>query len=249
MLTNLALNHSVLVSAKNGEIHYNASSPDELALVNGARFLGVTFECRDEDNNIYITIDSQKCKYELLNVLGFDSTRKRMTVIVRNTKDNLIYVMCKGADSVLLPLLRDKFNPRVKALVEQTFHFMDDYAKDGLRTLLFVEKVISEEEYTEWMLEYNRANLSLIDRDAEVERVCKLIEINFDLVGSTAIEDKLQEGVPETIKQIKKAGIKLWVLTGDKIETAVNIGYSCGLLEDSIAQYVIDASKSVEIHR
>lgn len=111
---------------------------------------------------------------------------------------------------------------------------MDEYAKEGLRTLLFVEKVVSEEEYTEWMLEYNKANLSLIDRDLEVERVCKKIETNFDLVGSTAIEDKLQEGVPETIRHIKKAGIKLWVLTGDKIETAVNIGYSCGLLEDSI---------------
>jgi magnesium-transporting ATPase (P-type) len=124
-------------------------------------------------------------------VLGFDSTRKRMTVIVRNTNDNLIYVMCKGADSVLLPLLKDKDNPKVKALVQQTFHFMDDYAKDGLRTLLFVEKMISEEEYTEWMLQYNRASLSMIDRESEVEQVCKKIETNFDLVGSTAIEDKL----------------------------------------------------------
>lgn len=124
-------------------------------------------------------------------MLGFDSTRKRMTVIVRNTNDNLIYVMCKGADSVLLPLLKDKDNPKVKALVQQTFHFMDDYAKDGLRTLLFVEKMISEEEYTEWMLQYNRASLSMIDRESEVEQVCKKIETNFDLVGSTAIEDKL----------------------------------------------------------
>ena len=124
-------------------------------------------------------------------MLGFDSTRKRMTVIVRNTNDNLIYVMCKGADSVLLPLLKDKDNPKVKALVQQTFHFMDDYAKDGLRTLLFVEKMISEEEYTEWMLQYNRASLSMIDRESEVELVCKKIETNFDLVGSTAIEDKL----------------------------------------------------------
>lgn len=77
-----------------------------------------------------------------------------MTVIVRNLKDNLIYVMCKGADSVLLPLLKDKENPKVKELVQQTFHFMENFAKDGLRTLLFVEKVITEEEYTEWMLKY-----------------------------------------------------------------------------------------------
>lgn len=84
------------------------------------------------------------------------------------------------------------------------------------------------------MLAFNQANLSLNDREKEIERVASLIENDFDLVGSTAIEDKLQEGVPETIRMIKQAGIKLWVLTGDKIETAVNIGYSCGLLEDSI---------------
>ena len=114
-----------------------------------------------------------------------------MTVIVRNTKDNRMYVMCKGADSVLLPLLKDKENPKVKALVQETFHFMDDYAKDGLRTLLFVEKMISEDEYSDWMLEYNKANLSLHNRDEEVELVCKKIETNFELVGSTAIEDKL----------------------------------------------------------
>ena len=75
----------------------------------------------------------------------------------------------------------------------------------------------------------------MTDRDKEMEKVAALIEKDFTLVGSTAIEDKLQDGVPETIKLVKKAGIKLWVLTGDKIETAVNIGYSCGLLEDSIS--------------
>jgi P-type E1-E2 ATPase len=85
------------------------------------------------------------------------------------------------------------------------------------------------------MFEFNRASMSLIDRDKEMEKVAELIEKDFTLVGSTAIEDKLQDGVPETIKLVKKAGIKLWVLTGDKIETAVNIGYSCGLLEDSIS--------------
>lgn len=77
--------------------------------------------------------------------------------------------------------------------------------------------------------------MSMTDRDKEMEKVSALIEKDFTLVGSTAIEDKLQDGVPETIKLVKKAGIKLWVLTGDKIETAVNIGYSCGLLEDSIS--------------
>lgn len=86
-----------------------------------------------------------------------------------------------------------------------------------------------------------------MDREGELERISKMMEDGFELVGSTAIEDKLQEGVPETIRMLKSCGIKLWVLTGDKIETAINIGYSCGLLEDAINQYVIDANKSSDI--
>lgn len=157
--------------------------------------------------------------------------------------------MCKGADSILLPLLKDKDNPKVKGLVEQTFRFMENYARDGLRTLLFIEKIISEEEYTDWMFEYQNASMSLENRDQKIELVAKKMEKDFELVGSTAIEDKLQDGVSDTIKMIKRAGIKLWVLTGDKIETAVNIGYSCGLLEDSISQYIIDATSTDEINQ
>jgi magnesium-transporting ATPase (P-type) len=106
-------------------VEYSASSPDELALVNGAKYLGATFIERDDDNNIFVEMHGVKIKYELINVLGFDSTRKRMTVIVRNTKDQTIRVMCKGADSVLLPLLRNKEDPRVKQLVKATFSNMD----------------------------------------------------------------------------------------------------------------------------
>lgn len=86
-----------------------------------------------------------RVKYELINVLGFDSIRKRMTIIVRNTNDKTIYVMCKGADSVLIPLLRNKDDPQVKQLIKTTFNYMDQYARDGLRTLLFIEKQITEQ--------------------------------------------------------------------------------------------------------
>lgn len=128
MILNLALNHSVLVNNKDGEIHYNASSPDELALVNGARYLGATFKSRDDDNAMLVEIGGETEKYELLNVIEFDSTRKRMTVIVRCCKDNVIYVMCKGADSILLPLLKNKEDPAVKNVVTATFKYMDEYA-------------------------------------------------------------------------------------------------------------------------
>ena len=88
----------------------------------------------------------------------------------------------------------------------------------------------------------------MVDRDDKVAEVAELLENDFELVGSTALEDKLQDGVPETIEMIRQAGIKLWVLTGDKIETAINIGYSCRLLDDSLLQPIIDGSRSVEIN-
>ena len=157
--------------------------------------------------------------------------------------------MCKGADSVLLPLLKNTEDPEVSALISQTNEYLDMYAKTGLRTLLIVEKTISDQEYEVWSLKYKNAAESLTERDKKLEKVAQELEKDFDLVGATAIEDKLQEGVPETIEHIKAAGIKLWVLTGDKIETAINIGYSCRLLDDSINQFIVDAAKPLEIYK
>ena len=155
-----------------------------------------------------------------------------MTSIFREISTGKIIVMCKGADSVLLPLIKDAKTPRVKQLIDTTVDHMNSFAKEGLRTLLIVEKEISEQTYARWAEQYTAAINSLVDRDAKVSKCADSIENNFELVGSTALEDKLQDGVPETIKMIRTAGIKLWVLTGDKIETAINIGYSCRLLDD-----------------
>ena len=148
MLINLVLNHSVLVERdENDKITYNASSPDELALVNGAYHLGASFEGIDDDNKIKFGYLGESMSYELLNVIEFDSTRKKMTVVVRDSESNEIKVLCKGADSVLLPLLKDNDSKKVRELVDATYRHMETFAKEGLRTLLFVEKTISEEDY------------------------------------------------------------------------------------------------------
>ena len=105
--------------------------------------------------------------------------------------------------------------------------YLDEYAKDGLRTLLVAEKVIKNDFYEEWNKKYQRALCSLKDKENEINKIAELIENEFILIGSTAIEDQLQDNVVEVIKDIRNAGVKLWVLTGDKIETAINIGYSC----------------------
>jgi len=105
MMLNLAVNHTILVEKKGDSFIYNASSPDELALVNAARFFGITFEGRDEENRLIINCRGTKKYYQLLNMIEFTSHRKRMTSVVK-TPENEIIVMCKGADSVLFPLLK-----------------------------------------------------------------------------------------------------------------------------------------------
>ena len=197
------------------------------------------------NNNIFnVSYKGQIRSFELLNTIEFTSTRKRMTNVFKDPSTGEIIVMCKGADSIILPLLNED---QGKDLIDSTCQFMDDCAKEGLRTLLFAEKIMTEREYEKWLAEYNEAANSMVDRDDRIADAAAKLEFDFNLVGSTALEDRLQDEVPETIEHIRKAGIKLWVLTGDKIETAINIGYSCRLLDDGINQYLIDADNSHDV--
>lgn len=157
-------------------------------------------------------------------MIEFNSTRKRMTVIVRNPEGKIV-VMCKGADSIILPLLREDAEN-----VDSTIKLLEMYSREGLRTLLIAQKEISEAEYAKWSYKYSQALIATFGREEKVAEVSEEIEHDFYLIGSTAIEDKLQDEVADTIEFMKKAGIKVWVLTGDKIETAINIGISCKLL-------------------
>ena len=149
--------------------------------------------------------------------------------------------MCKGADSIIFPRLKDKKG------FETTEAYLEKYAEDGLRTLLLAEKTITEEEYYEWEQKYNEAAMEVFKREEKVAKVEDEIEYDFDLVGATAIEDRLQDNVANTISVLKEAGIKIWVLTGDKIETAINIGYSCKVLNNEMEQYIIDKVRTNDI--
>ena len=155
--------------------------------------------------------------------------------------DNQIKVLCKGADSIIKKRLK------TKDTLEEVDDYLEDYAEDGLRTLLLAEKTISEEEYEKWQEKYDKASLEVEDREEKVNKVADEIEYDFELIGATAIEDKLQDEVAATISILKEAGIKVWVLTGDKIETAINIGYSCKVLSNDMEQYIIDAPEIEDI--
>ena len=130
-------------------IAYNASSPDELALVNGARHLGFVFESRDMEGNINCRTKDGTCRvYKLLNVIEFDSDRKRMSVIVRTPEDKIL-VLCKGADSVIEKLLSTKTHLTITKV------YLDEFARNGLRTLLVASKEISEDQYFDFVQKYH----------------------------------------------------------------------------------------------
>lgn len=127
------------------------------------------------------------------------------------------------------------------AVIERCLQDTNDFATEGLRTLLYGYRFLSEDEYRGWKKIYQEATTSLVDRQQRVEEAGEAIETQLELGGATAIEDKLQEGVPETIDRLRRAGIKLWMLTGDKRETAINIGHSCRLIKDYSTITILDS--------
>lgn len=236
-LTLLATCHTVIPEKKeDGTIDYQASSPDESALVKGVQQFGIVFNSR-QPSSIGVKFLDEEREYQILNVLEFNSDRKRMSVILKDSSGK-IKLYCKGADNVILS--RSAKNSRIN-FVEMTLEHLENFAKEGLRTLVIACRDISNEEYESWSKIYLAAATSLHERDKKIQDCAELIEKDLIVLGGTAIEDKLQPGVPNTITMLKKAGIKFWILTGDKIETAVNIGYSCGLLtEDTNLVYLVD---------
>jgi phospholipid-translocating ATPase len=355
----IALCHTCLPETKaDGKIGFQAASPDELALVQAAQDLGYLLVDRPAQS-VVLRIQSSADgaasseRYEVLDVIEFSSKRKRMSIIVR-TPGGTICVICKGADSVVLPRLKlahlamqkvsdisrkatlrksveatralqrksmqiqrsidivraasikqqhfrgfnvpspasilsdevatwleqrenedlndeghgeayhspittspisiraeDELDGLVdetvassdNAIFERCFQHIDDFASEGLRTLLYAYRDISEEDYISWRKVYQEATTSLVDRQNRIEEAGELIEQGFDLAGATAIEDKLQAGVPETIDKLRRANIKVWMLTGDKRETAINIAHSARICKPYSEIYILDETK------
>ncbi|KAH6608618.1 p-type atpase [Trichoderma cornu-damae] len=365
----VALCHSCLPEHKDGKLDFQASSPDELALVRAAQEMGYLVVQR---NSKQITLQVaqpdgavERLEYDILDVIEFSSARKRMSIVVRYP-DGRISVICKGADSAILPRLRlsslamqkasevrqsadlehemfrrssqleprNSFggrpslsvrrNPAVArersmhrqsmgnrsrsfelnklarrsddrprlsvtanprgasfdissrqyfgpmsphappppppldqrlAFLEDSgifdesevftkcFKHLDDFATEGLRTLLFAQKFVSEPEYRSWKKLYDDATTSLTNRQEKIEAAGEMMEQAFELVGGSAIEDKLQKGVPETVDRLRRANIKIWMLTGDKRETAINIAHSARICRPGSDLYVLDVAK------
>ncbi|KYK59925.1 phospholipid-translocating P-type ATPase domain-containing protein [Drechmeria coniospora] len=228
----LALCHTVIAERTPGDpprMIFKAQSPDEEALVSTARDMGFVVLGNSSDS-INLEVLGEERHYPLLNTIEFNSSRKRMSSIVR-MPDGKIVLFCKGADSIIYARLRRGLQQQLR---KQTAEHLEMFAREGLRTLCIARRELTEQEYKEWKVQHDAAAAALENREEKLEAVAELIEQDLMLLGGTAIEDRLQDGVPDTIALLGQAGIKLWVLTGDKVETAINIGFSCNLLNNDM---------------
>ncbi|XP_059018071.1 phospholipid-transporting ATPase VD isoform X3 [Mustela lutreola] len=225
---------------------YEAESPDEAALVYAARAYQCTLRSRTPEQVVVDFAALGPLTFQLLHILPFDSVRKRMSVVVRHPLSNQVVVYTKGADSVIMELLSvaspdgASLEKQQMIIREKTQKHLDDYARRGLRTLCIAKKVMSDAEYAEWLRNHFLAETSIDHREELLLESAMRLENKLTLLGATGIEDRLQEGVPESIEALQKAGIKIWMLTGDKQETAVNIAYACKLLEAGDKLFILN---------
>ncbi|KAG5175854.1 hypothetical protein JKP88DRAFT_337379 [Tribonema minus] len=224
----LSLAHSVVVETKK-------EAPDGKYKLLGRNSTSITTQ-----------VDGETRVAKVLAVNKFDSDRKRQSIILERP-DGSLRLLCKGADSSMVgpEQAANAQEPNILALHKH----LEEFACEGLRTLVLGVKDISKEEWNTWRAEYKAAQEALTKRDEKLTAAANLIEKGMTIVGATAIEDKLQDGVPDTIACLALAGIKLWVLTGDKRETAINIGFSCKVLTPKMDLKVLVSGPKVEVRR
>uniref|UniRef100_A0A667J017 Phospholipid-transporting ATPase n=1 Tax=Lynx canadensis TaxID=61383 RepID=A0A667J017_LYNCA len=250
----LSLCHTVMSEEKvEGKLVYQAQSPDESALVTAARNFGFVFRYRTSETIAVVEMGETKV-YQLLAILDFSNVRKRMSIVGRTPEDRVM-LFCKGADTILCQLL----HPSCRFLRDVTMEHLDDFAIEGLRTLMVAYRELDNSFFQAWSKKHSEVCLSLENREHKMSNVYEEIEkdlmlscwvelnavmLSFFLTHS--IEDKLQDGVPETVATLNKAQIKMWVLTGDKQETAVNIAYACNIFEEEMDGMFIVEGKNNE---
>mmetsp|Transcript_80072 Transcript_80072/g.166544 ORF Transcript_80072/g.166544 Transcript_80072/m.166544 type:complete len:1134 (+) Transcript_80072:121-3522(+) len=207
---------------------YQGESPDEVALVQAACQAGHRLQGRDKVGSRYIYRIQNELQHTekdcaVTHVLAFTSDRKRMSVVCA-TEDGGALLLTKGADSVMERLLE-------KPLPASATCALLDFSKEGLRTLLWGRRRISSAEYQSFCRRWDEADQTVESRSGLLDSLASGLETGLTFVGLTALEDRLQDLVPATIATLRDAGIRVWVLTGDKVETALEIAKSCKLVE------------------
>ncbi|KAJ0102568.1 hypothetical protein Patl1_05802 [Pistacia atlantica] len=218
-------------------IDYQGESPDEQALVYAAAAYGFMLIERTS-GHIVIDVQGERQRFSVLGLHEFDSDRKRMSVILGCPDKNVI-LFVKGADTTMFSVTNKTLNMNIIRATEEHLHA---YSSLGLRTLVVGARELSASEFEQWQSSFEAASTAIIGRAASLRKVASNVENNLCLLGASGIEDKLQKGVPEAIESLRTAGIKVWVLTGDKQETAISIGYSSKLLTSEMKQIIINSN-------
>lgn len=234
LITTLAVCHNVTPTFEDGELTYQAASPDEIAIVKFTESVGLSLFKRDR-HSISLFHDHSGVKYDfdILKVFPFNSDSKRMGIIVFDRLKKEYWFLQKGADTVMSSIVASN-----DWLEEET----SNMAREGLRTLVIGRKKLSTNVYEQFDKEYSDASLSMMNRDSLMQNIVKkYLEHDLELLGLTGVEDKLQKDVKSSIELLRNAGVKIWMLTGDKVETARCVSISAKLI--SRGQFVHTVTK------
>ncbi|PIO61475.1 IC domain protein, HAD ATPase, P-type family, partial [Teladorsagia circumcincta] len=211
---------------------------DEHALLELAADAGFVFK-RRAPGKCFVNVLGTALEYDLVAILEFDSERKRMSVIVREPGGKIkLYI--KGADQKIFERLKSVSQKELK----RTAGHLQQFAIGGYRTLCFAVRTIEMATFNAWYKEYLKTINDPVKRKTRLAELAEVIEKELVLIGVSAIEDRLQKYVPETVGRLVSAGIRVWVLTGDKLETAVNIGNSCHLLSAKAPMMVLSSNSA-----
>ncbi|KAM0678624.1 putative aminophospholipid-translocase [Binucleata daphniae] len=218
LVIGLSVCHNVTPLYDAGQTTYQASSPDEVAIVQWTDKMGIKLIQRSS-TKMTLRDFEKEIKFEILCIFPFTSDSKRMGIIVKNEMNEISFYM-KGADVVMKNIVKSS-----DWLSEET----DNMAREGLRTLVIGRKILTQEEYTKFMDLYNTACSAMENRNAKIVKAIASIEHDLTIMGLTGVEDRLQDGVKISLENMRNAGIKIWMLTGDKVETATCIAISSKL--------------------
>ena len=234
----LSLCHSCSIQQnEDGTEEYICISPDSIELVKTAKDQGWNFVESGSSSIKRIRLGKDglfRNDIERLQLIEFSSDRKRETVIVKDR--GIIKVFCKGADSIIEQRLSKK---TPDSILKQCKYYVNKFSAQGFRTLFIAMKILSQKEYDDFASKLKQAQMSEEGKDQKVDAVNNIVESDLFLIGTTIVEDKLQENVPETIRNLRFSNIKVWMLTGDKMNTAYNIGLSCNLINKEMKTFSI----------
>lgn len=222
----LCNNVTPIIESQNPEdyskITYQASSPDEVALVKFADKLNMKLIYRTDTEVKIQNANGVIEEYEILANFPFSSDTKRMGIVLRSKAYGHIIFYLKGAENVIEKFVKEEYKGYIKENAE-------NLATKGLRTLVLTQKIISKDNFAKWQEEYNSALTSMENRKEKIAEAISKLENNMDFLCVTGVEDLLQDDVNTTLENLRNAGMKIWMLTGDKIETATCISISAGL--------------------